>query len=82
MYNLINQSPSQDPNFKMLSYFGKTSFFGIKHLHVKVQYLPIVYTKYDNVPGPVKPMEGVEFLMQAQSKHHAELHREVKRIGP
>ena len=27
-----------------------TKFFGIKDLHVNIQYLSIMYTKYQNVP--------------------------------
>ena len=52
--------PISRPKFQNVLMFWQNIIFGIKH-HVKVQCLPTVYTKYENVP--VKPMEGVEFLM-------------------
>ena len=46
----------------------KSSWY--QYLHVKVQFLSIVYTKYQNVLE--KKLEGVEFLIQALSKQDVE----------
>ena len=56
-------------------HFVKKYFYGIKLLHVNVQCVHIVYTKYQDVSAYA--VEPVEFPVYALSMHHQELQRAI-----
>ena len=60
--------------FKTLSFCQKV-FYGIKRLHANVQYVYIVYTKYQAVS--IKAVEQVDFAVYALPMHHEELQRAI-----